>query len=77
MPEFLKPEQWWEPKDYEEMGNRAKKHSHRVRDSLGLKVENITNGQIFGELMHQIGLELKTKKADGQKWKYRCINPSC
>ena len=75
LPEFLKPEEWWEPKDYEEMGNRAKKHSHRVRDSLGLKVENITNGQIFGELMHQIGLELKTKKADGQKWKYRCISP--
>lgn len=73
--EFLNPDKWWEPKDFEQMGNTAKKYHHRVRDTLSLKVENITNGQIFGELMHQIGLELETKKADGQKWKYRRISP--
>lgn len=75
LPEFLDPDKWWEPKDYEPMGNLAKKHFHRVRDVLGLKVENITNGQILGELIYQIGLELETKKADGQKWKYRRISP--
>lgn len=75
LPEFLNPDKWWEPRDFEQMGNTAKKYQHRVRDTLGLKVENITNGQIFGELMHQIGLELETKKVDGQKWKYRRITP--
>lgn len=76
LPEFLKnPEKWWEPRDFEQMGNTAKKYHHRVRDTLGLKVEKISNGQIFGEFMHQIALELETKQVDGQKWKYRRITP--
>lgn len=75
LPEFLNPDKWWEPRDFEQMGNTAKKYHHRVRDTLSLKVEKISNGQIFGELMHQIGLELETKQADGQKWKYRRISP--
>ncbi|WP_375449055.1 hypothetical protein [uncultured Nostoc sp.] len=75
LPEFLNPDKWWQPRDYEQMGNIAKKYHHRVRDTLGLNVEKITNGQIFGEFMHQIALELETKQVDGQKWKYRRITP--
>ncbi|MBG1258404.1 hypothetical protein [Nostoc commune] len=75
LPEFLNPDKWWEPRDFEQMGNTAKKYHHRVRDTLSLKVEKISNGQIFGELMYQVGLELETKQADGQKWKYRRITP--
>lgn len=73
LPEFLTPDKWWEPRDFEQMGNTAKKYHHRVRDTLSLKVEKISNGQIFGELMYQIGLELETKQADGKKWKHRRI----
>jgi hypothetical protein len=75
LPEFLKPEQWWEPKDYEQMGNTAKKYHHRVKETIGITVKNINNGQIFGEFMYQIALELEYKQADGQKWKYRRISP--
>jgi hypothetical protein len=41
-----------------------------VKDALNLSVEKINGGQIFGELMHQIGLDLEKKwaeRVEGQK----------
>jgi hypothetical protein len=71
--DFLKPGQWWEPKDYKSMTEKAKQYSRHVKDALGLNVENITAGQIFGELMRQVGLSFETKSVEGQKWKLRKI----
>jgi hypothetical protein len=61
---FLDPEKWYEPKDYAEMGAKAKEFAPMVKDALNLSVENINGGQIFGELMQQLGLELEKKWAE-------------
>ena len=74
LPEFLDPEKWWEPNDYKQLAEKAKQHAPHIKDALGLSVENITAGQIFGELMHQIGLSFETKAVEGEKWKLRKIN---
>jgi hypothetical protein len=71
--EFLKPGEWWEPKDYKPMAEKAKQYSRHIKDALGLNVENITAGQIFTELMRQVGLSFETKSVSGQKWKLRKI----
>ena len=67
---FLDPDKWFEPKDYADMGARAKEFAPMVKDALNLSVENINGGQIFGELMQQLSLELEKKWAEikpGQK----------
>jgi hypothetical protein len=71
--EFLKPGEWWEPKHYQPMVDKAKAHARHVKDALGLSTENITAGQVFGELMRQVGLSFETKSVEGQKWKLRKI----
>jgi len=71
--EFLKPGEWWEPAHYQPMVEKAKAHARHVKDALGLSIENITAGQIFGELMRQVGLSFETKSVEGQKWKLRKI----
>ena len=71
--EFLKPGEWWEPKHYQPMVEKVKQHSRHIKDALGISTENITAGQIFGELMRQVGLSFETKSVEGQKWKLRKI----
>jgi hypothetical protein len=61
---FLDPNKWFEPKDYADMGARAKEVAPMVKDALNLSVEEINGGQIFGELMQQIGLDLDKKWAE-------------
>jgi hypothetical protein len=67
---FLDPEKWYEPRDYADMAAKAKELAPMVKDALNLSVEKINGGQIFGELMQQLGLELEKKWAEvkpGQK----------
>lgn len=71
--DFLDPEKWWEPKDYRELAEKAKQYAPNIKDTLGLSVQNITAGQVFGELFHQIGLTFETKAVEGEKWKLRKI----
>ncbi|MGM3305741.1 plasmid replication protein, CyRepA1 family [Anabaena sp. WFMT] len=72
--EFLDPNKWLEPNDYNPLGEKAKKYPDDVADALGFQIKNMTNGQIFGQAMEQIGLSLDKKKVAGQKWKARKIN---
>jgi hypothetical protein len=58
LPQFLDPEQWYEPNDYRAMGQKAKSKAPMIKDCLNLTVEKISDGQIFAELMRQLGLEL-------------------
>jgi hypothetical protein len=70
LPQFLNPEKWYEPNDYRDMGQKAKSVASMIKDCLNLTVENISDGQIFGELMRQLGLELDKEWAavkPGQK----------
>jgi hypothetical protein len=84
LPEFLNPEKWYEPSDYRAMGQKAKSKAPMIKDCLNLKVESISDGQIFGELMHQLGLELdkvwaavkpgqrrfKRRRISADSWRY-------
>jgi hypothetical protein len=84
LPQFLNPEKWYEPNDYRAMGQKAKSKAPMIKDCLNLTVENISEGQIFGELMCQIGLELdkewaavkpgqrrfKRRRISAESWKF-------
>jgi hypothetical protein len=84
LPEFLNPEKWYEPSDYRAMGHKAKSKAPMIKDCLNLKVESISDGQIFTELMHQLGLELdkvwaavkpgqrrfKRRRISADSWRY-------
>jgi len=77
---FLNPESWWSPADFANLALKAKKHASRLKDTLNLAVQKITPGQIFGELMRQLGLELNAEWApdltpEGKRYKLRQINP--
>lgn len=77
--EFLNPESWWRPADFADLAQKAKKHAGRLKDALNLAVQKMTPGQIFGELMRQLGLELDTEWAPdltptGKRYKLRRIN---
>jgi hypothetical protein len=61
---FLDPDKWYEPKEYAEMDAKAKEFAPMVKDALNLSVEKISGGQVFGELMQQLGLELEKKWAE-------------
>ncbi len=73
LPDFLDPEKWWQPSDYKELVEKAKRYASRIKDVLGFSVENIPGGQIFGELMRQVGLSFQTQSVTGEKWKLRKI----
>jgi hypothetical protein len=84
LPEFLNPEKWYEPSDYRAMGQKDKSKAPMIKDCLNLKVESISDGQIFTELMHQLGLELdkvwaavkpgqrrfKRRRISADSWRY-------
>jgi len=72
--EFLDPEKWWQPQDYAEMAEKAKRYHQQVRDSLGINLEKLSAGQVFTELMRQIGLSFDSQKVEGQKWRRRKMN---
>jgi hypothetical protein len=71
---YLDPNKWWEPRDYKPIIELLRKHPQRTKDVIGFSVENITDGQIFGQLFEQIGLRLDKQEVEGQKWKRRKIN---
>ena len=77
---FLDPEIWWNPIDFADLDQKAKKQFGRVKDALGVAVRNMTAGQIFGELMRQIGLDLdkvwvSPPSSSGSRYKQRRITP--
>jgi hypothetical protein len=80
LPQFLNPEKWYEPNDYRTMGQKAKSKAPMIKDCLNLTVDNISDGQIFGELMCQLGLELDkewaTVKPGQRRFKRRRISAS-
>jgi len=75
--QFLNPEKWWRPNDYRDMGQKAKTKASMVKDSLNLSVEKMSEGQIFGELIQQLGLQLDkewvTPQLGGKRFKQRRI----
>jgi hypothetical protein len=73
--EFLEPDKWHTPADYQQLVNRAKSKASMIKDCLGINVENIpTNAQIVTELAAQVGIEFDKRRVDGQKWKERKVN---
>jgi hypothetical protein len=77
---FLDPEIWWNPADFADLTQKAKKHFGRVKDALSVTVRNMTAGQIFATLMRQIGLDLEktwvtTRSPSGNRYKQRRITP--
>lgn len=77
---FLNPTTWYGPVDFADLAERAKKHVGRVKDALGFAVGKMSPGQIFGELMSQLGLDLDKKDAPrltqtGKRYKLRQISP--
>ena len=77
---FLDPGIWWNPADFADLTQKAKKHFGRVKDALGVAVRNMTAGQIFATLMRQIGLDLEktwvaTRSPSGNRTKQRRITP--
>lgn len=75
--EFINPEtidKWLDPNDFAELASKAKNYPDQVREVLNLDVSKISPGQIFGQLMDQIGLGLDKKSVAGQKYKLRRIN---
>jgi hypothetical protein len=76
---FLDPEAWWDPTSFTDLALKAKKHFCRLKDAIGIAVRNMTSGQIFGELLRQLGLDLEKKWATGQsasghRYRLRRIN---
>lgn len=76
---FLDPEVWWNPADFADLTQKAKKHFGRVKDALSITVSNMTAGQIFGELIRQLGFDLEKKWATepsstGRRYKQRRID---
>jgi hypothetical protein len=80
LPEFLNPQKWYEPSDYRAMGEKAKSKAPMIKDCLNFTVENISDGQIFGEFMSQLGLELDKEwaavKPGQRRFKRRRISAS-
>ncbi|MBD2571369.1 plasmid replication protein, CyRepA1 family [Anabaena lutea] len=75
--EFINPEKldnWFSPQDFADLANKAKTYAGQVHEVLNLNVSELSSGQIFGELMNQLGLGLDKKSVPGQKWKLRRIN---
>ncbi len=78
LPKFLDPSSWWGPSDFAALAEKAKKHAGKIKDAIGFAVQRMTNGQIFGELMAQMGLELNKEwapgvTASGRRYKLRQI----
>jgi hypothetical protein len=69
--QFLNPEKWWQPNDYRAMGQKAKSKAPMIKDCLNLATEKISEGQIFGELIQQLGLELEKEWVTPQPGKKR------
>jgi hypothetical protein len=80
LPQFLNPEKWYEPNDYRAIGQKAKSKAPMIKDCLNLSVDKISDGQIFGELMSQLGLELDKEwaavKPGQRRFKRRRISAS-
>lgn len=75
--QFLNPEKWWQPNDYRAIGQKAKSKASMIKDCLNLATEKISEGQIFGELIQQLGLDLEkewvTPQPGGRRFKQRRI----
>ncbi|HEY9812065.1 MAG TPA: hypothetical protein V6D31_00800, partial [Candidatus Sericytochromatia bacterium] len=76
---FLKPDATFKPVDFAPMATKARKQAQSVKDALNLDVSKISDGQIFGEFMAQIGLELdkewaRDRTSTGRRYKTRKIN---
>ena len=73
----LKPGIWFNPEDFALIISKARAHAQPLRDTLNLSVDNISDGQIIGELIRQIGLEfdeLWITPESGKRYKQRRIN---
>jgi hypothetical protein len=76
---FLDPNLTVSPPDYAEMAVKARKHPCGTKDALNLDVRKMTPGQLYGELMGQIGLELhkewaSDRSSTGRRYKTRTIS---
>lgn len=76
---FLDPESWFGPIDFADLAEKAKKHMGRLKDALGFSVAKMSGGQVFAELMGQLGLDFVKKDAPrltqtGRRYKLRQIS---
>ena len=74
---------WLKPKDLEPLADRAKKNYRQTKDVIGLSIKKIGTGQIYTQLITQLGLQTESKKikqksADGEISSIRVkrINPT-
>ena len=77
---FLDPQLWWGPADFAALCQKARKHAGLVKDAFSFTVDKMTNGQIIGEMIAQLGLDLDKKWAsdqtkNGRRYKLRRITP--
>jgi len=74
----LQPGTWYGPSGFQLIVNRAREHAETVRNTLNCSTENLSDGQIVGELFRQIGLVFDerwmTPEDGGKRYKQRRIN---
>ena len=58
---FFEHDRWFEPKDYKDLVQRARSKAADIKDVLNLSIYKLANGQIFTELMQQVGLSLEAE----------------
>ena len=73
----LKPGIWFDMEDFAPIVSKARAHAQALQDTLNLSVDNISDGQLIGELIRQVGLEFDerwVKPDSGKRYKQRRIN---
>lgn len=73
----LKPGIWFNPADFALIISKTRAQAQPLQDTLNLSVDNISDGQIIGELIRQIGLEFDERwvtPKSGKRYKQRRIN---
>ncbi|MBD2465587.1 hypothetical protein H6G89_31840 [Oscillatoria sp. FACHB-1407] len=77
VPDYLKPERWYYPGDLAQLGDQSRQQPGEVKDSLNLSTANLYDGQIYTELLGQLGLETEWEwqtSAEGNRYKRRRIS---
>jgi len=66
-------DEWLHPDDYQGILDKLKS-STEAQAVLNISTGKKTDGQIIGEIFHQIGLKFETKEVSGKKYKLRKIS---
>ena len=58
---FFEHDRWFQPRDYWELVHRARSKAADIKDVLNLSIQRLKDGQIFTELMRQVGLSMESE----------------